>query len=130
MPRAKAPRSDGREKLLVKLEKHAGQWISDIDALEDFIVMSYYLSLPGHIDAALGPYSKSYFLGDGRDVTFKDVPMVKIVKEIESHIREMVPADKRLDVYHKVLVGMIGYRKHPAWGKEELPFQRFRRCRR
>jgi len=96
MPRAKAPRSDGREKLLVKLEKHAGQWIPDIDALENFIAMSYYLSLPDRMGAVLGPHSKGYFLSDGREVTFKDVPMVKVVKEIESHIREAMPADRRL----------------------------------
>ena len=118
MPRAKALRSDGREKLLVKLEKHAGQWIPDIDALKNFIAMSYYLSLPDRMGAVFGPHSTGYFLRDGREVTFKEVPMVKVVKEVESHIIEVVPADRRLDVHHKVL---IGYRKHPAWAKESSP---------
>jgi len=114
-------RADGREKLLTKLQKHAGAWIPDIECIKDSIVASYYLSLPNYCGAAIGPSSQRYYLDTGEEITFKDVPLIRIVRDIASQIGKHVPADRRNDVYHSVLVGMTGYRKVPEWDKNPAP---------
>lgn len=36
-------------------------------------------------------------------MTFKDVPSAKVAKEVERMINNKVPADRRTEIYHKVL---------------------------
>lgn len=112
-------KSDGREKLMYKLQQHAETWVPDTEHLIDSFVESYYLSLPNYYGAVIGPSSKGYYLESGEEITFKDLPLALIVRKIASEIEKHVPADRRNDVYHKVLVGMPGYRAIPPWEEKQ-----------
>lgn len=104
---------------MFKLQQHAGTWVPDTEDLIDSFVESYYLSLPNYCGAAINPPSKGYYLESGEEVMFKDLPLAMVVRKIASEIGKYVPVDLRDDVYHKVLVGMSGYRAIPPWGKKK-----------
>ncbi|KAK3360554.1 hypothetical protein B0T25DRAFT_535891 [Lasiosphaeria hispida] len=111
MPRA--TRND-RDLLMSRLEEHAGEWITDITVYKSMMVASYYFSLPNNRGGVVDPHTR-YYTTDGDQVTFNDVPLAKIAKDVETTINAKVPADRRTEIYHKVLAGMPGHRQIPEW---------------
>jgi len=114
-PTLRTAKSDGREKLMSKLQKHAGTWIPPTEDLKSSFVQSYIIALPDYYGAALDPSSKSlyHFINTGEEITFSTLPLDMVVRRIAAVIGEQVPADRRSDVYHNILVGMPGYRAVP-----------------
>ncbi|KAK0708702.1 hypothetical protein B0H67DRAFT_648731 [Lasiosphaeris hirsuta] len=109
-----ASRNDRRESLISRLEEHAGEWITYMTLHKTTMVASYYFSLPNSRGGAVDPHAR-YYTTDGDEVTFDDVPLAKIAKDVESMIKRKVPADRRTEIYHKVLTGMPGYQEIPEW---------------
>jgi len=116
-PAEVAKPNDG-ESVFSLLREHAGVWISDreIEVLKDSITVRYYRSLPNsNFASPIGP-GERYFLADGKEIAFKDVPLAKeVVPAIEVVIGCRVPTANRTDVYHKVLSGMPGHKEIPEW---------------
>jgi hypothetical protein len=86
--------------------------------MKGLIVASHYFSLPDHRGGLLSATARYYRL-DGTEVTFQDVPLSKIVKEVEAHIKRHVPEGTRTRVYHEVLAGVSGHKETPEW--DEAP---------
>ena len=103
-----------RDRLTSRLEQHARKWIRDIPILKAAIVASHYFSLPNHRGGVFEPNAR-YYTSEGREITFKDVPLVKIAEAAEQQIKSNVPADLRTEIYHKVLTGMPEHQAIPEW---------------
>ncbi|KAK0646890.1 hypothetical protein B0T16DRAFT_446778 [Cercophora newfieldiana] len=108
--------------IISRLREHAAQWIPDIDLHKHFILASYYLSLPNNIGGDVDPARRFYvYEPRKREITFKDVPVAKVAKEIESCIKRDVPAEHRTEIYHKVLTGTPGHKEIPEWDVPKPP---------
>lgn len=97
-----------------RLKTHAELSSADLELYRNILIASDYFSLPDHRGGSVGPTEK-YYRRDGTQHTLEDVPLPKIVKGLESHIKRVVPADKRTEVYHKVLGGVPGHKDTPEW---------------
>lgn len=62
--------------------------------------------------------NRRLYTSDGNEITFKDVPLAKIAKDVERMIEKQVPANHRTEIYHKVLAGMPNYQRVPDWDKK------------
>ena len=91
---------------------------SPTEDLKSSFVQSYIIALPDYCGAALGTSSPCHFINTGEDITFSTLPLDMVVRRIAAVIGEQVPADRRNDVYHNVLVGMPGYRAVPPWERK------------
>jgi hypothetical protein len=91
----------------------------DIELLKSCTLASDYFSRGDHIGGPMIPGSKYYRAG-GKEHRFEDVPFPKVLSAIEGYIKRSVPADRRTDVYHKVLAGTPIHKKIPEWTKEPL----------
>ena len=116
-PALRTAKSNGRDKLMSKLQQHAGPWVPDTQELINSFVKSYIIALPDYWGAALGESSNApcRFINTGEEITFYTIPLDMVVRKIAAVIGGHVPVDRRNDVYHKVLVGMRGYRVVPPW---------------
>ena len=95
-----------------RLETHAPEGF-DTEMLKNFITMSYYLSLPDMVGGVVEPKLK-FVRSNGKEVTFKDVPLQKVISDVQNAIKNMKDG-QRTDVYHKVLSGMPGHQETPEW---------------
>ena len=97
-----------------RLEEHAGEWISDVTFLKTASVASYYFSLLNSRGGIIDQRAR-YSTTDGNEVTFNDVPLARIARDVERTIKAKVPAHRRTEIYHKVLAGMPGHQEIPEW---------------
>jgi hypothetical protein len=103
-----------RDEIMERLKTHAGMSQEDFEVYRNIIIFSDYLSLPDHRGGSVGPTEK-YYRRDGTQHTLEDVPLPSVVEGVESYIKGQVPAGKRTEVYHKVLLGVPGHKDTPEW---------------
>jgi hypothetical protein len=117
-----------------RLKEHAKLSARELEEFQHLLVGCDYFSLPDHCGGVLSA-TRRYYRRDGTEHTLADVPLERIVKEVASRIERGVPAERRTEVYHKVLDGVPGHKEMPEWDKavynpNEKPFTPFsvRRC--
>lgn len=94
--------------MISRLQEHAGLGAEDLEQFQWMVTAVYYFSLPDNMGGALIP-GQRYYRRNGKEVTFQDVPLAKILKELESFMKSKVKEADRERVRRQVLVGMPGY---------------------
>ncbi|KAM7192992.1 hypothetical protein V8F33_008040 [Rhypophila sp. PSN 637] len=100
--------------IITRLQKHAGEYFTDLPELKGFILCAHYFSLPNHRGGVAEP-AKQFVTQNGGVITFNKVPVYTFVDAIEREIEKRIPSDRRTEIYHKVLKGMPGYKAVPDW---------------
>jgi len=103
--------------VLARLADSSAFSARELNILQGQIVTSDYFGLPehcGHVDNSKGILRRS----DGTEHTFHQVPIVKVVQDIETHINDKKPFDRRTRTYHDILAGIPGHKATPGWDLE------------
>ncbi|KAI1211975.1 uncharacterized protein F4807DRAFT_383591 [Annulohypoxylon truncatum] len=79
-----------------------------LQVIEDDCLRRFY-------PANLPCLQEKYIRPDGTPHLFEDVPLEKIIETAETYIGELVPADKRAQVFRQVMDGIVGVSKTPYW---------------
>ncbi|KAB5578560.1 hypothetical protein GE09DRAFT_555388 [Coniochaeta sp. 2T2.1] len=113
------PAADEVDELFARLQDAAQLPPSEIAWIKGTIVACDYFSLPDHTGVVLSPTQK-YYRRNGTEHTIYNVPLERIAKEVESHIKDHVPKETRTEVYHKVLRDIPGHKEIPEWDEAPL----------
>jgi len=104
--------SQVRDELMGRLQQQAKLSPISIEWIKTSIVAGDHSTLPDRREIS---QPGKYYRQDGREHTFYDVPLAKVVKEVESSIERTVPEERQTAVYHAVLRGVQGHKEVPVW---------------
>lgn len=100
------------------LRSFSGVDASKIDRLEDYCVVIEYFKRDNHCGGVMfpmGPRPEKRTLSNGKTVSFKDVRLEEVIKNVESFIKSDVEEQRRSEVWHKVFDGASKHRSVPPW---------------
>lgn len=105
-----------RDRLITNLQKHAGLSIEDIDKFKCLSVTSDYFSRDDHVGGVVTPdHDVKRYRADGTEHTFGDVPLQRLLEDVESFIKFKVSEKERTNVFKKVVAGIPGAKSSPDW---------------
>ena len=108
-----------RDRLIANLQTYSGLDVSKIDYLKNICVVLEYFSRPNHLGGAMSVMANPEVrqLSGGKTVSWKDVPLAKVIKNTESTVKTDVPEAKRTEVWHKLFEGLPVPAPQASWEK-------------